>query len=487
MANLRPIHQDDGWYASYAFRMLTKFNIFNNVSFFSYADTNGGNDNPAGFLFSLLQVPFYAIFGISILTVRIFNAILITFLLYFLQLIIKQIAPAFRWIIVVLFIVHPVFYYHFYNRPEILALLLSAISFYILLLAPNSKNLVFWAYFIWAFILDVHPIAIFTIIGIGLHYWIFNRKQTFFIIAGGFSGIFVYFCMNYFFNGTFGLFSVFFRGVNPNSFGDHYIPLFSSDFRDYFRIALGRFQTLKGSFLFSLIWIFLPLFFIRKCRAKKYVGLLIFNTISFWILAVFFTEAISNGFGLYSIFVFILFFIIILNELSKSYSFKPVINWIMVLPMLLFMSKSTTAMIIQNYKYYSRFNKDYSQIKSFIPDRSKVLMRPTFAFNMGLKGLHSDYTFGILNVMIEKSLSFEEAIRIKGYDYILLDNRNLQEELLIDKRDNNKFDNPAYKKYLHTGLTSLQFDTLLQKGFLIQVCSFEEISHGKTIFYKVNR
>ncbi len=113
-------------------------------------------------------------------------------------------------------------------------------------------------------------------------------------------------------------------------------------------------------------------------------------------------------------------------------------------------------------------------------------MRPTFVFNMGLKGLHSDYTFGIFNVMADNNLSFEEAVKLRGYDYVLLDDQNMNEEFLIDKRNNSTFDNAAYRKYMKIGFTSTEFDALLNKGFLKEVCIFDEASHGKTVIYKVN-
>jgi hypothetical protein len=151
------------------------------------------------------------------------------------------------------------------------------------------------------------------------------------------------------------------------------------------------------------------------------------------------------------------------------------------------MIKSNIGLIAKYYEYYTPFQKNFAEIESCIPNGSKVLMRPTFVFNMGLKGLHSDYTFGILNVMADNNLSFEEAVKLRGYDYVLLDDQNMNEEFLTDKRNNTTFENAAYSKYAQIGFTTAEFDSLLQKGFLKQVCVFDEASHGKTIFYKVAR
>jgi hypothetical protein len=485
MAFLRPIHQDDGWYASYALRMLSDWGILDNVSFFSFVDSNG-NDNPGSFLFSVLQVPFYIILGINVLAARIFNAIIITSLLYVIHLIIRVVAPAFSWVVVVLFIVHPVFYYHIYNRPESLALLLSSISMYLLITANGNSQKTLLAYMLWAFILDVHPIAIFTVVGVGMYYWFNNKQTTKFVISGGLIGIMLYLGLSNFLNGTFGLFDSLINRTIGN-FGDHYVPLFQSDLKDYARIAMERFQTLKASLLLSLIWILIPIFIFRKCNIKGYVGLILLNTVTFWVFVIFLTESSSNGFGLYSLYIFILLFVVLLNSINESYRFKPMWSWILVLPLLLFMTKSTIGLVNKYYAYYTPFQKNFAEIESCIPNGSKVLMRPTFAFNMGLKNLHADYTFGIFNVMADNNISFEDAVKLRGYDYVLLDDQNMNEEFLIDKRDNSRFDNAAYRKYLKIGFTSTEFDSLLQKGFLKQVCVFDEASHGKTIFYKVAR
>jgi hypothetical protein len=484
MAILRPIHQDDGWYASFAFRILDKLNIFSDISFFSFSDVNGGNDKPAGFLFSLLQVPFFAILGINVLSVKIFNSILLTLLLYLIHLISIKIAPNFRWVVIVLFIIHPVFYYHFYNRPEILALLLSALSFYLILISNGKKIFIFFAYFIWAFIIDVHPIAIFTILGFGIQYWILNRSQTLIVLLGGFLGVFFYIMLNYFINDSLGLFSLI-KGHNTGSFGDHYLPLFSSDLNDYLRIAIERCNTLRASLIFSLIWIIIPILIFRKPKFSDTQKFIVFNSISFWILATFFSEASSNGFALYSIYIFLLFLIILLNVVFENFNLKLFWKWLMVLPLFLFLFSSTIKTIYRYYGYYRYFNNEYLSFSLCIENGSNVLMRPIFAFNMGLKSIHADYTFGILNVMLDNKISFEQAIRFKNYDYVILDERNLIEEILTDKRSKTLFLTPAYFKYRDVGVTSQQFNNLILSGFLKKQCEFDEISHGKTVIYKV--
>jgi hypothetical protein len=89
--------------------------------------------------------------------------------------------------------------------------------------------------------------------------------------------------------------------------------------------------------------------------------------------------------------------------------------------------------------------------------------------------------------MLDNKMSFDEALIFRDYDYVVLDDRNLNEDLFIDKRDEKQFDNPAYSKYRSVGISSSDFEVLIQKGFLERLCEFEEISHGKSILYRVNK
>ncbi len=485
LAYNRPIHQDDGWYASFAIRYFHKFNINNNLSYFSFFDSNAGNDSSLGFLFPLLQLPFFYSLGINILATKIFNSILIVGILYFINKIVNILAPSFQWLIILLFISNPIFYYHFYNRPELLALLLSLISTYFLLKSEKSDVDVFFAFFIWAFIIDVHPIAIFTVIGIGLHYWYFHKKQSFLIITAGISGLVLYLLLSYFLNGTFGLLSPIFTNSIGN-YGDHYVPLFKSDLKDYLRIGLERFKTLKSTILLSFIWVLLPIFIYKKYSLKNYLGLVFLNTVVFCILSTIGSEASSNGFALYSIYVFLIFFIIVLEKITYEFGVKYSQKLFFILPLFIYGSFSTFNLLIKYYNYQSDFLKNYYQFASCIKDGSKVLMRPTFLFNMAEKQIFSDYTFGILNVMADNNLKFAEAIKFKKYNYVILDERNLNEELLIDKRDKNMFNNPFYKKYSNIGTTTLAFDSLIKTGFLKPLCELDEMSHGKSVVYQVN-
>lgn len=114
-------------------------------------------------------------------------------------------------------------------------------------------------------------------------------------------------------------------------------------------------------------------------------------------------------------------------------------------------------------------------------------MRPTFAFNMAKKQLKSDYVFGILNVMINQNINFKEAILFKDYDYLFLDENFLNQDLFIDNRNSTDYINPYYRKYINIGSSKQEFFSMINSGFLKEIGKFNELSHGKTYIYKVNK
>ena len=114
-------------------------------------------------------------------------------------------------------------------------------------------------------------------------------------------------------------------------------------------------------------------------------------------------------------------------------------------------------------------------------------MRPTFVFATANKGFHSDYFCGILQVMLDNKMSFDQALIFRGYDFVILYDRNLNQELFIDVRGEKLYDNTAYSKNRTTRMSSSDFKVLIQNMFLEPICEFEEISQGKSILYKVNK
>jgi hypothetical protein len=484
MALLRPIHQDDGWYASFALRYLDLWGMVKNASYFSFADSNGGHDGPLGITFSSLQSVFFALFGFSIETSRLFNAVVIFGLVFTFHKITQKELPKFSWWITVALIIHPVFYYHFYNRPEIVAALLVLISIYILLYHSTKASYLFVAYFIWAFVLDTHPIAIFSLIGVGLWHWSKNANQTKIILFAGLSGLFAKIIINQLANGNIGLFAGFIGQV-PINFGDHYVPLFQSDFSDYLRIAKDRFDSIKSFLVFSGIFILMPVVLLGKQRLKFLKHPLVLNYFAFLILSTFGTEASSNGFALYSIINLMLLYVVALRQCDWIVARK--FGWLIFLPLLL-SSLRSTGITLFNYKnHHSSLQSSFSQFTNCMVPNAKYLMRPTFVFNNHDKNIKSDYTFGIMNVMRERNIGFMDAIMYKQYDYIVLDERNLKEEFLLDVRSTSNYSNPAYIAYQNIGFRKQEFEDWIAAGQLKPVCDFNEISHGHSVLYKVRK
>ncbi|MCX6266793.1 MAG: hypothetical protein NTW16_05475 [Bacteroidetes bacterium] len=486
MAYIRPIHQDDGWYATYAFRLIQKLSPNEAMSYWSFQDANG-SDLSVGFLFSSLQVPFYLVFGISVFSARLFNALVLTLLVYLFYLIVKLITPKIRWLMVVLLLVNQVFYYHFYNRPEILGMVLVLLSIYLLFTPIPDKRSTFIAFLIWGLILDAHPIAIFSILGLGLWYLFMYRHQIPWALIGGGAGIGICLTGNYLVNANFGLFNGIMGGEGIGV-GDHYIPILTSDLVDFVRIFKTRFQNFQFIFLLSGIWIIIPFLAWKRRQLNLYTKAIGFNFLVFFLLSTLFTEATGNGWALYNLMVFFMLLAALLNEVHQSlYIDHPKLVFLLMIPLFLFTSAATIRRLFYNYPKSAISRNNFSAVdwNACLPNGTKVLMRPTFSFATVYKHLWADYPFGILNVMRDNNISFKDAILLRNYDYLVLDERNLNVELLKDIRP--RWTQPYYRDYNDLGLSKADFQKLISVGFLQITCRFNEPMHGNTIIFKVNK
>lgn len=484
MALERPVHQDDGWYASLALRYMDQLGALDNASFFSIADNYGGRDSPFGVIFVGILAVFYLIFDFSIETTRLSNAVSIFGIVVIFHLLAREIISRFKWWLTTVLLIHPVFYYHFYNRPEIVAALLFLASIYLLLYKANSRAAVFFAFFSWAFILDAHPIAIFSVIGIGVWFWFKNINRTWLIIFSGLAGLAFKMMVNQAINGNVGLFSGFF-GQAPVDFGDHYLPILKSDLADFINITLSRFDTIKSFIVYSGIFVMIPLILMGRQRGDFLRHPITINYFVFLILSSAGTEASSNGFGLYSIINLFLLYAVSIQHLPKLQNHK--YGWLIFIVLVVTSLRSTGTTLIQYVKYNKEFNVTYSKFTSCFKPNTKYLMRPTFVFENHNKNIWSDASFGILNVMRDRKIGFMDAIIFKKYDYIVLDEKHLTEEFLTDVRPKDAFINPAFISYQNIGLKKQEWDDLLSSGKLQAVCEFNEISHGHTVLYKVNK
>jgi hypothetical protein len=484
LAYLRPIHQDDGWYASFALRYMDELGIIENPSYFSYEDTLMGSDNPTGFIFAGLQAIFMSIFGFTVAAVRILNALCITGIIFMIYQFATSVLPKYKWLIVAVFALNPLFYHHFYNRPETLAALIVLISLYLLNFKGHQKLMVFLAFFLWALVLDTHPIAIFCLLGMGILFWIRNIKKSLLIIGGGLSGLIFILLFNHLINGNLGLLSGVF-GQETMNFGDHYVPLLKSDLKDYLRIAIERVSSLFYFIILSGLLIMVAMLFFYKRLRLLLVNPLVINFIAFVVFVTFGTEASSNGFALYSLLMLFLVYIVCLNHFVESSRNK--FSFYVFIPIIFWSISSIYIKINRSFNYQLNFEESARKFGICIPNKARVLMRPSFVFATYDKGLYADYTFGIMNVMIEKKLDFKSVLILKKYDYVIIDEHNLNYEFLIEKRDNNSFKNPAYVKYIGWGFKNTDLERWKQQGFLKEMCSFDDISHGYSILYKINR
>jgi hypothetical protein len=484
MALLRPIHQDDGWYASFALRYLDQLGLLHNASIFSIGESFGGRESPFGFVFAAAQTFFYGLLGFTLQVTRLFNAVAILGVVFIVYKFAERELFIHRWWLTLAFLIHPVVYYHFYNRPEILAVLFALLSIYILLYKTSDKRLVFFSFFIWAFILDTHPIAIFLVIGIGSMYWARNISNTWLILAGGLSGLILKMTINQLINGNIGLFAGLI-GQAPLDFGDHYAPVLKSDFNDFLKIFLERFDTIKSFMVYSGLFILVPYVLIKGKRSEFLSHPLTINYIVFIILSTLGTEASGNGFALYHIAHLFLMYILVLRFCPFIQSKKH--SWIIFALLMAMSIKSTSGTMWRYYKYSLSFQNEYTEFVNCMPPNAKYLMRPTFVFDNHEKNIRSDAGFTILMLMQSRNIGFFEAIKYRNYDYVAIDEMHLNGEFIIDKRSDGAFSNPFFSKFKDIGITQKDFEDLISTGKLKPVCEFYEISHGQTVLYKVNK
>ena len=488
---IRPIHQDDGWYASAAFNILHTYFGFSEYSVWNFT-TSGQSGAQSGFIYRLLQLPFILIFGPSILYTKIIVFCAASLLLIGATQLGQKFSRSLKFLFPFLLLMWPGFWYHFYNRPELLAVAVGI--FGIVLLTSKNKNRVqiVAAYIIPFIMFDLHPISVFWVFGVYFWHALNSIRDWRSILLGCVSGTILYLVGNLLVNGSLGVLSPL-VGMSLDA-GDHYIPILGpSPLNDIIAISIARFQPFFKFLGASLIWIIL----LVKLRSfynfyREYFEFFIFQVIGFLILSTLFTEAVSNGYMLYSSMIFFFFifsvavFLIHTSEIRASYK--------------VFLATPTALVFLytnfnysENYLSYFRYAKDADDRESAesydcINHGESGYMRPTFAFQYAKYGGAYEYPLYILREMKSSGKSFAGVIFSSDADFFALDS-SMERNLFIDLSAPNYYDgdNPFYVE-IDTVRPSLQyFHLMIERGTLVEVCKAAEISHGTTTFYAVDK
>lgn len=484
----RPIHQDDGWYAANAYNLANNFfcdNCFSSWDFsVPFVDEVG-----VGFIYSLLQLVYILIFGSGVF----YTKVLIFSIVMLLMILLDRIAASYHTSIRVsslllptLVLFNPIVIYHFYNRPELLAVILGLLVFYIIInsdrLSGNWHKLV---YLIPWLMLDIHPISIFFVSGVILWSIIKKRISVHNIIIGIFSGAVIYLFGNFIFNGSLGLFSPLI-GLYPFK-GDHYVPIIESDTKDILRIFIIRYNIPLKIFAVSLLPIFIYHFKIFKHLIFRLTqSIFFFSFVVFVVTTSLFSEAIGNGYPLYLYILLSLMIYFFLLDFIISSRINRIWYYVPYFILMCYLNYLNVEVYLNRIKYLSTFDTGYNKLVEFIPKNSKISMRPTFSFSLSNLNLKAEYFYYILFYMKLKNISFKRALFEKKYDFIAIDemdNKSMFGEL--PTYWNNV--NPFYRKLPRFGIPIHEIELLKRQGILSQIYEFKEISHGNTIFYKVDQ
>jgi hypothetical protein len=264
-----------------------------------------------------------------------------------------------------------------------------------------------------------------------------------------------------------------------------------SGWRDIFYIAYQRYWTFFRIFVASLLWIPFLIFW-KNIKVFLHCGNklpLVFTLVCFIVLSSLFTEAISNGFLLYSSIAFFILIYLLLDFSLEQLKKHGLLRFVVVMPLVIIISyTNSTHMDVykENFSYAKFFAREYSNtVGSCIPPNSSGLMRPTFSFALAKNRGYFEYTFQILFYMKENNLSFGEAILHKEFDYVAIDERDRVD--MFTARDEWRGNSWYYSAISDIVISQYEFDALIEGLALIPICIFDEISHGKTIFYRVDK
>jgi hypothetical protein len=485
---IRPIHQDDGWYASFAFNLINQFYRDQIFSSWNY-DIAGFSSAKTGFSYGIYQLPFILIFGSSLLYLKVLvfitTILALFFIVRFLSVYFQKSAIYFP----LLLLAWPGFWYHFYNRPEMLAVAIGFLGMWIL--ADQKKSSKYWvalSYSIPFLMFDIHPISVFLVFG--YYFWFIFKNRTMLMSAlfGCALGSIIYLSGNWVIHGSLGIASPL-LGMTISR-GDHYIPAIESGIIDIFNIAYIRYKPFIIILGASLLWV-PPLIYPKRL---KYIFIndktpLSFILICFLVLTSLFSEATSNGFQLYSSIVFFILIWLLGSfaiEQLDAYGSRRFIVLTPLMAIFLYVNISQFNQYQRFFKYALTFHDKYARtLGDCVSHGSNGLMRPTFSVALAGHRGHFEYTFNILFYMKNNNISFGRAILEKGFDYVAIDDMDKRDLFQIRNVWNNY--NWYYNVIENTVASNTEFNMLVEKGALIPACVFDEISHGKTTFYRVHK
>jgi hypothetical protein len=485
---IRPIHQDDGWYASAAYALYNRIPGVETLSTWDYS-LAGVESAGGGFVYSVYQLPFIAAFGPGIVYTKVLVVLTAVAALLFLVKFFREYAGDAASFLPLLLLAWPGFWYHFYNRPELLAVMLGFAGLYLLAGRHNRKPVFVAVAFSLPFLMfDTHPISVFLVFGFYVWFFFARADMRVAALAGSAVGLVVYLNGNWVVHGSLGILNGL---IGPAvSRGDHYIPVLESGLPDILNIAVARFSVHAKVLVASLLWIPLLVYrhSVRGFVSPRWLPWLS-SCVGFVVLSSLFSEAVSNGFQLYAaIAVFSIVFLLLLFVSSHA---SRTVTYAAMLPIgaLLLYANFNYLPTYRNYiRFASTVADEYPRLARCLDGGERSLMRPTYAFATARSGNDYEYTVGLLFFMKHEDIGFAEAVYRKGYDIVAFDPDDrgfLWSD--VERIDPWGGSNWYYNAIADVAIDAAEFDSMVEHRVLVPICSFDDISHGYTEFFEVDK
>ncbi len=486
IAYFRFTHQDVGWYYAYADRLAHTFSLNGTQLTWNFSDTNGNNS--AGVIFMFVQLLAIVIAPNDLIAIKILSGIIAfsTFVCFF-CLLKNRLGVSHSLLFALLLVIDPLFTFQIMNRPEMLASLLCLFIFYIGLNKNCKPSGFFIISFLTIVLLDIHPSALYVIVGFNIFLFLSNYKKIIYFVTGILAGLLLTVGLNHIINGNLGVLAFF--GNNKEYLGDHYFPLFNDPLYVIVSRPFVKLKYFIVYFLFGALLIYGAVYFRRLAaiiRNNRMYTMLFLNALIFFLLSNLFSEG-GNGYALYSLIVYLPVFIVLYHEilkLSAGTARKVFIVLLFTVPVFgIYKSVPRVNSWIKNNGY---FWSNYYHINEHVKEGDRILIRPTFSFALSSRKVICEPTFPVMIYMYNHHLNFPATILAKGYDLIAIDEMFLNDADIktpVDIYSNGPF---------HKSFQQVRFDTgiireMEKKAALVPVWSFNDFYHGKTVFYRVNK
>lgn len=393
------------------------------------------------------------------------------------------------------FVLHPFFFVHAFNRNEMVALPIALASLALMIdvgqsasAAPRRAAL---AYFLPFAAFDVHPISVMLVVGYGFFLFFSRRDVLLPALAGGATGVMYLVFSKTYPSGDFRALAGLF-GLDAHRPGreliDHYIPV--TNFR--LDVAVYRESVRLTSFiklaLFSGLWVVLLLRFrsLIQSSAFRTVGLVV---VSMWLFSVFFFSQAGNGYHLYVWAAFIILAACLVWDAAVWARGRFRAGWVyafFAIPFALVIGRGVVNFHLPAYRSHDSARAAYEALPPSLGLRpgDVIAARPTFWFLFHDSPYPLIYQFLATLVMASENVDFIEAHRRLGATIVGLDDPQLEGFWYAENVPATPPLNLFYNDLPR--ISRQEFTGYINSGVLTEIVRYDDPTHGLTTFYRID-